>query len=696
MPGRYLSDARRAAAALLPLAVISNAAAQTVDDATVVVSATRFAESLARLPVSLSVIDGGELRHSTTSTLPELLGQQAGINAQDVNGNGGASATVDVRGFGATAGQNTLILLNGRRLTDMDQANVNWSAIPPDRIDRIEIMRGSGAVQFGDGAGGGVINIVTRSPLSSGDGSMISARTGSYATRAASATLNRAAEGFGFGLNASHYESRGYRANNASRQSNAGLVVERDYGAGSLQLSLDANWLTMRLPGFRQVEPAVGRDDLATDRRGTPTPADDSARRGAQFAADWRHRMAIGELAVDFTHRTREQWIYSATRQFARGSDMTLDSLSPRLRMPNSIFGGKGSLTVGIDWQGWDYAAHDAVTMSLMSRPYSKVDARQENVGVYAQQAVDLTDRLGLLAGVRREQQRLSASNTVDLGATCPFGFCPTAAPADAARNTETAWELGLRYRLDRTSSVFAKAARAFRFGNIDEAYETDPAFNNQFQFLKPQTSVGVEGGVQWRLASAGAKATVFQNDVRNEIHLDAFTNGVGNTNLPPSRRRGLELEADWQPGRALRLAGSYTFTDAKFLDGVFPGTFGLLNNVIAGKNVPLVPRHKLNLSATWQLRPDTRLDASVAHYSRQYMDNDEANDFWTRIPAYTVANLKLEHVVGRMTLALAVNNMFDEKYYSYAVKSQFAATRFNAYPLPERNVYLSARYRFE
>ena len=698
MSNRRFRGSRPMLAALLPFAVYSSCPSADTgpDEAAVVVSATRFSDSLIRMPMSVTVIDGEHIRRSAASTLPELLGQQAGVSMLDLNGNNGATATVDIRGFGATAGQNTLILVNGRRLTDMDQATVNWPAIPLATIERVEILRGSGAVQFGDGAGGGVINIVTRSPASAADSGSVSAAAGSYNTRQTSVAMNRAADGFGLAINASNHESDGFRANNHSRQTSAGLAAERDYGDGSLRLGLDVSWLTMRMPGFRQVEPAAGRDDLATDRRGTSTPDDDSARRGTQFAFDWRHRFGFGELALDVTHRTRDQWIYSSARQFARSSDLVLDSVSPRLRVSHALFGGKGSLIVGLDWQDWDYTANDAVSMGLQGQPYSTVKAGQRNLGVYAQESVDFDDRLSALVGLRRERQRLSAVNTVDLTATCPFGFCPTAAPADATRNTETAWEFGLRYRLNGDWAVFGKVARAFRFGNIDEAYETDPAFNNQFQFLRPQTSRGVEAGAQWRVARAGAKLTVFQNDVRDEIHLDAFTNGIGNTNLPPSRRRGLEVDGDWQATASLRLAGSYTFVDAKFLEGVFPGTFGLLNNVIAGKSVPLVPRHKLNLSLSWQVQADTRVDVSIAHVGHQYMDNDEANDFWTQIPAYTVANLKLEHRVGKLTLGFAINNLFDEKYYGYAVKSQFAATRFNAYPMPERNYLLSARYALE
>lgn len=675
------------------LAVFQSVALADADES-VVVSATRFPESTLARPLSITVLGAEEIRASAAPSLPALLAEQAGITLQDVNGNGGISATVDIRGFGATAGQNTLILLDGRRLTDLDQANVNWSSIPLGSIERIEILRGSGAVQFGEGAGGGVINIVSRTP-GEGEPAVVGGRFGSYNTREFQAGANRKAGAFGLSVGGSHYESDGYRVNNHARQTNATLKAGYDYGTGSLRLGLDANWMTMRLPGFRQVEPAVGRDDLATDRRGTPTPNDDSARRGAQFALDWRHRFDFGDLAVDFTRRTREQWIYSAARQFARLSDMTLDSLSPRLRLPHALFGAKSQLVLGADWQDWDYAARDAVALGLMSQPYSKVAARQSNLGFYVQETVDVGDRFSVLAGARRERQKLAANNSVDLTATCPFGFCPTAAAADSAQRWQSAWELGGRYRMSAQWSAFAKVARSFRFNNVDEIYETDPAFNNQFQFLRPQTNRLHELGLQWSAAGSSAKAAVYRNDIQDEIHLDAFTNGIGNTNLPPSRRQGVELEGRWQAADGLRLDGSATWTEARFLDGVFPGTFGLLNNVIAGKNVPLVPKRKFNLGADWRFLPRTHAKASVTYVGEQYLDNDEANSLGTTIPAYTLVNFRLDHDTGDMLLALTVNNLTNRKYYAYAVKSQFAATRYNVFPLPERSLYVSAEYRF-
>ena len=111
-----------------------------------------------------TVITAEEIAHSPQQTLPEIIAQVPGVQLQSFFGGvNGAKTSVDIRGFGAFATANTLILVNGRRLNDIDMAGVDLSTIPRDSIERIEITRGnSGAVLYGDNAVGGVINIVLK------------------------------------------------------------------------------------------------------------------------------------------------------------------------------------------------------------------------------------------------------------------------------------------------------------------------------------------------------------------------------------------------------------------------------------------------------------------------------------------------------------------------------------------------------
>src|SRR5262249_24705959 len=146
-------------------------------------TATRFEEPYLDRPVNVTVIGAQDIQSSTAKTVPDLLSEQAGIVIHDFFGNNAATTTVDLRGFGITGGQNTLILVDGRRFGDIDLSGVQWSAVPLGAIERIEIVLGSGAVLYGDGATTGVINIITKSPADIGNTAVVQGRAGSYRTR---------------------------------------------------------------------------------------------------------------------------------------------------------------------------------------------------------------------------------------------------------------------------------------------------------------------------------------------------------------------------------------------------------------------------------------------------------------------------------------------------------------------------------
>ena len=176
--------------------------------------------------------------------------------------------------------------------------------------------------------------------------------------------------------------------------------------------------------------------------------------------------------------------------------------------------------------------------------------------------------------------------------------------------------------------------------------------------------------------------------DLRNEIHYNAIT--FTNMNLSPTRRYGLELEGKWALTNTLSGFANYTYTEAIFREGVYSGVN------VAGNHIPVVPRHALTFGGTWHATPNTRLNTTVNYVGSQYFDNDQTNDFGQKIPAYTTVDLKLNHDIGNWTLSGAVNNLFNEKYYTYGIRSTSTPGRYNAYPMPDRNFMFSAAYAFK
>ena len=106
----------------------------------VFVSASRSTSIAESLPVGQLIIDRQTIEQSSATTLPDLLSEFGGVHTLKINADSNAGANVDLLGFGSTAGQNTLILLDGQRITPSDLSSVDFSAIPLNAIESIEIL----------------------------------------------------------------------------------------------------------------------------------------------------------------------------------------------------------------------------------------------------------------------------------------------------------------------------------------------------------------------------------------------------------------------------------------------------------------------------------------------------------------------------------------------------------------------------
>lgn len=662
----------------------------------VLVEATRFPEDVRRLPASVTVITSEDIARSAARTLPELLEAQVGFTVKDFFGNNASTTSVDLRGYGITGPQNTLILLDGRRVSDFDLSGVQWAAIPVASIERIEILRGTGPVLYGDAASAGVVNIVTRSPLKQGRALELLGRAATYGTFEGRAYGSAANGTLGVNGSVYGYTSQGYRLNNRNEQQNNTLNLRWALGEGALDLRFGNDRQSVRLPGGRFIQPSIGLDEYAADRRGTDTPLDYAYRDGVRAGLSFMQRFGEVEFSAGLDHREKDTRSYFDQGGFPayRDDRLDYDAFTPRARVPFSLAGMRHRLVVGADWYDWRYFSRRTDRPENVSQPANRVTVRQSTEGYYLQDSVELAPATVATAGYRTERARYSGDDSAD--ASAPGCFFCTAAPSVQQTQKQNAWELGLRHSLNAQWDVFGRQGKSFRFVNAEEIYENDAFFSPQFQILRPQHARTTEGGVEWRKGGHALRAALFRSDVSDEIHLDPFTTGVGNTNLPPSRRQGLELSGRWQASAALSFTAGYAYTDARFIEGVLPGSaFAIGTDLsIAGKEVPLVPRHKLNLGAAWEVAARTLFSAALSAQSSQVLDNDEPNTLDRRIPSFAVLDLKIAQGQSWGRLSVALNNVFNQHYYAYAVRSAFTADRVAVYPLPGRTIGLTAELK--
>ncbi|MFA6468654.1 MAG: TonB-dependent receptor [Bacteroidota bacterium] len=126
----------------------------------IVVTSTRTAVAVERLPSAVQVIDSGALFRSNGSQLADKVKNASGIAFRSYGGNGSLQ-TVSVRGMGSDY---TLILLDGQRFTTFQIGTVDLGIFSMHDVERIEIARGGNSSMYGADAIGGVINIITKRP----------------------------------------------------------------------------------------------------------------------------------------------------------------------------------------------------------------------------------------------------------------------------------------------------------------------------------------------------------------------------------------------------------------------------------------------------------------------------------------------------------------------------------------------------
>jgi iron complex outermembrane receptor protein len=632
---------------------------------------------------STTVITRADLQRSPGQTVQDVLAREPGIQVSSLFGGvNGARSTVDMRGFGVTGALNTLVLINGRRLNDVDLASIDLSVIPVDGIERIEITRGnSGGVLYGDGAVGGVINIVTRSGINQPFSGRVQGQVGSYRYGEADASFSGSNGPFAAAVAANAISSGGYRLNNKLHQQNATGDFRWSDGQGTgAYLNLSGDDQHLGLPGGRRVSAVANINQVVTDPRGAATPFDYANKQGINATLGVTRVVVPGtELIIDGGVRQKNQQaaFFDPFGDSGFKATLTTFSLTPRLTSQHDLGGMSGKLITGIDFYDNTYGSDRSV--HLNDPPNHRYDLTQRTFAGYVQETIALLPTTDVAVGARLQENNTTARDRFD--PTAPANFPPPQGLPLDKHETQHALHAGLEHRFNEVFSVFGRAARSFRLPTVDE--RVGVAFQTNFD-LKTQTSHDIEGGVRARYGAFSLQTSVYDMRLKDELFFSPAT--FTNVNLDPTRRYGTETIVTWRVSNTVRLKGGFAYTRSVFREGPF-----------AGNDVPLVSRWTGSAGVSWDIYKKYLVFDGVARFfSSKRMDNDSANQQLT-IPGHALVDLRIGGEHQRFFWSLSVQNVFDVRYFDYAVSSIDFKTglpdfgTYNAYPLPGRTVLAKA-----
>ncbi|MEK6806043.1 MAG: TonB-dependent receptor [Pseudomonadota bacterium] len=630
---------------------------------TIVVTATRSAQSDNTTAASLIVINRAEIERSGASHIVEVLRARAGIEVTDTFGDG-SRTLVGLRGFGENAHSNSLVLVDGRRMNNPDIGAPDLNSLPLNTIERIEIMQGSAGALYGDQAVGGVINIVTRVPNQSGGA--IELNTGSYGragVRAQGTYVANSALRF-----RAHFDGRrtdNYRAHNKLDQFVVGGRGDYDWtdGAGFLEFQFDDERL--QAPGaLLQAELDANRRQSREFHRNDFLSTNTHVVRGGlrqSFAPRWAvegetsHRVTDGVFRLSF--RPTAEVVDASQKRRALG-------ITPKVVGLFDIGSVRGiQLTAGTDINLSDYR--------LVSR-FGPQSNDQQSYDAFAQAVVPVLPTVGLTAGLRYGEVH---NDLQDGGA---FAIFPA---GQRLTDEKVAHSLGAYWYALPELKLFARHDHSFRFPKVDEFFGTFAAA--LAVNLKTQTGDSYETGAEYRAGGLHASVLLYRLELYDEIVFDPNT--FININIARTTRDGQLLELRYPLLDTLSVAGSYAHIDARAKQGT-------LNNRV----IPLAAEHVGRVSVEWSPTAAWNQFVEVQTTGERFFSGDFDNSL-RPLPSYTVVNLGGVYRCQGWRAQARVNNVLNEEY------SEFGASTFDAFftevpsfqPSPEINFQVTLGYEF-
>jgi vitamin B12 transporter len=632
----------------------------------VVVTAARTELPRDRVPESVSVLGGEQLRQEGIVTVADALRRVPGLSLAQ-SASYGTATSLFIRGGESKF---TKVLLDGVPVNDAGGA-FDFSALTTDNVERIEIVRGPASVLYGSDAVAGVVQIFTRRGTS-GLHADLAARGGGFGTSDVEGSVRGATTAgrsvFDWSLGGARHRTDGFQAFNSAHSDNtASALLRAARGPADGQLSLRYGDIALHFPtdGSGQVvdSNAVHREDrLAVGLSGGVRLGGAVALHAALASNDVH---GVTDDQPDSPGDDAGYYYSTSDRTRRRSGDLRLEFTLPRAT--RLTIGGQSER----EWQA------SATTSNFGPSGFT---AARRTSALYSQLLLEPADRYTATLGTRYEHNER-------------FGDFWT-------------WRAAGSARVAAGTRVRASAGTAFREPTFLENFGSDFVIGNPS--LAPEQSFSVDAGVEQQLGSAAQlSATWFSNSFRNLIDYVYSATEPNYFNLARTRTSGVELEGRSELPGGLHADASFTYLDAHVVN---PGASAdATAQFAAGARLLRRPMHTFDAGAGYR---GSRGGADLR--VRRVGQRDDvfyAPDFTSSrvsLPPYTRVDLAGDVALAgaangdpSAALTLRVDNLFDAHYTEVAgVNYDFARTdeaslRFTGYRASPRRTLVGVRLRY-
>lgn len=650
----------------------------------------------------VSTITADEIRKRPPARdVSEIIRTMPGVNltGNSTSGQRGNNRQIDIRGMGP---ENTLILIDGKPVTSRNSVRLGWrgerdtrgdtSWVPPEMIERIDVIRGPAAARYGNGAAGGVVNIITKKFDNQWHGSWnaymnMPEHKDEGATKRTDFSLSGPLGGdFSFRMygNLDKTQADAWDINQGHQSERTGIYADTlpagREGVENKNINGVVRWdfapmqsLEFEAGYSRQGNLYAGdtqntnSNDLVKENYGKETNRLYRNTYSVTWNGGWDNGVTTSNWAqYEHTRNSRKgeglaggtEGIFSSN-QF---SDIDLSDvmLHSEVNIPFDLWVNQ-NLTLGTEWNqqrmkdnasntqelsGGEIPGYDSTGRS----PYSKA----EIFSLFAENNMEVTDTTMLTPALRFDHHSIVGNNwspSLNLSQGLGDDFTLKMGIARAYK-APSLYQSNPNYILySKGQGCYASKSGCYLQGNDD---------------LKAETSINKEIGLEFKRDGWLAGVTWFRNDYRNKIeagYAPVYTNGKGTDlykweNVPKAVVEGLEGTLNVPVSETVNWTNNITYMLQS-------------KNKETGDRLSIIPEYTLNSTLSWQVYQDVSVQSTFTWYGKQepkkynYKGQPVTGSEKNEVSPYSILGLSATwDVTKNVSLTGGVDNVFDKRHW--------------------------------